>query len=503
MMQQELLFADLRPSPLNPRKHARSDEALDALADSIVDKGVLQNLIARNTPTGLEIVAGEGRYRAVARAIEQGRLPADYALPVSVRDLNDEQAIEIALIENLQRENLHPLDEADAFAALYDMKAKAGGKKAAAGAVKFLAEKMHRTPRYVQKRIKIARDLIPEWRAQLDAGALHLNIAQLLSSCSEAEQKERFAAECEDGAPNADWISRLSATDFSNNWRLLSTALFERKLYEGGVEEVDGEDFATDAKAFDAAQKIAAAALTKELRASAKAGDIAFFDEAMLFNRGDYEVQTIDGKPDPTAGVLMVKSHDGEFELHRGLFKTESKVKSDARGNKAKAKRAKPAPAAAKAKAKSEPDPRVATVQDFVRDTPVTAMAVELYHSLSACKDAVKWFGDGASTPPSDIARKLLRELNGGNLASGANLLDFLLNQKLSALAPAWAAMKAEDVGSGYGDNPFGDAPTKVEQLLLDHCGAKIAAAPAKTPDPKAPKKTASKSKPGKRAKRT
>lgn len=103
----------LEPSPLQPRRQFPEEE-LEALAASIREHGVLQPLVvrpARGLAAGYEIVAGERRWRAAQRA---GL--AD--LPVVVRDLDDRQVLELALVENLQREDLSPLEEAEAYARL-------------------------------------------------------------------------------------------------------------------------------------------------------------------------------------------------------------------------------------------------------------------------------------------------------------------------------------------------------------------------------------------------
>jgi ParB family chromosome partitioning protein len=100
----------LRPSPLQPRR--RFDEAeLEALAQSIRERGVLQPLLVRpcgGGAPGYEIVAGERRWRAAQRA-------GQHEVPVVVRDLSDQETLELALIENLQRADLSPLDEAYAY----------------------------------------------------------------------------------------------------------------------------------------------------------------------------------------------------------------------------------------------------------------------------------------------------------------------------------------------------------------------------------------------------
>jgi ParB family chromosome partitioning protein len=104
----------LRPSPLQPRR--RFDEAeLEALAESVRAKGILQPLLVRPAPTGAryEIVAGERRWRAA-------QLAGVHELPVVIRALSDQETLELALIENIQRTDLSPLEEAQGFRRLIE-----------------------------------------------------------------------------------------------------------------------------------------------------------------------------------------------------------------------------------------------------------------------------------------------------------------------------------------------------------------------------------------------
>lgn len=103
----------LRANPNNPRKNFGESE-LEELARSIRDKGVLQPIVARPLPDGeFEIVAGERRWRAAQRA-------GVHDVPVLIRELTDGEALEIALIENIQRSDLNPLEEARAFSLLLE-----------------------------------------------------------------------------------------------------------------------------------------------------------------------------------------------------------------------------------------------------------------------------------------------------------------------------------------------------------------------------------------------
>ncbi len=99
--------ASLRVSALQPRR-SFDEVALAELAASIADKGVLQPLLVRPLEEGFEIVAGERRFRAA-------QLAGLDRVPVVVRELSDQQTLEIAIVENLQREDLNAIEEARAF----------------------------------------------------------------------------------------------------------------------------------------------------------------------------------------------------------------------------------------------------------------------------------------------------------------------------------------------------------------------------------------------------
>ncbi|MAI49639.1 MAG: chromosome partitioning protein ParB [Rhodospirillaceae bacterium] len=106
-------IANLIPNPLQPRRHF-ADEALRDLTNSIREQGILQPLIARPThigPGNFEIVAGERRWRAA-------QLAQVHEAPVIIRDFNDAEALAVALIENIQRDELSPLEEAEAYSRL-------------------------------------------------------------------------------------------------------------------------------------------------------------------------------------------------------------------------------------------------------------------------------------------------------------------------------------------------------------------------------------------------
>ena len=104
--------ASITPLPGQPRTHF-DDTALGELAESIAARGVIQPIIVRAKGSGYELVAGERRWRAAQRA----RL---HEIPAIVRDLEGREVMALALIENLQREDLNPVEEARAYAKLAD-----------------------------------------------------------------------------------------------------------------------------------------------------------------------------------------------------------------------------------------------------------------------------------------------------------------------------------------------------------------------------------------------
>lgn len=108
----ELDVQSIAPNPFQPRTEF-DDDVLEELAASIVEHGVLQPIVVRKTPTGHELVAGERRLRAA-------RLAGLEKLPAIVRTADDTQMLELALIENIQREDLNAIEVARGYAAFIE-----------------------------------------------------------------------------------------------------------------------------------------------------------------------------------------------------------------------------------------------------------------------------------------------------------------------------------------------------------------------------------------------
>lgn len=108
----KLPIEDIVPNPNQPRIHFNETE-LRELSESIQEHGVLQPLLVRKHRNGYEIIAGERRYQA-------SKLAGLEELPVIIKDVNDEEMLALALIENLQRSDLNPVEEAKGYRQLID-----------------------------------------------------------------------------------------------------------------------------------------------------------------------------------------------------------------------------------------------------------------------------------------------------------------------------------------------------------------------------------------------
>lgn len=110
--QEKILLAEIRPNPYQPRK-VFNEEAMNELASSIKEHGIFQPVILKRAIQGYEIVAGERRCRAAKMAgLEE--------VPAIIVDFTDQQMMEIALLENIQREDLNAIEEAQAYAMMME-----------------------------------------------------------------------------------------------------------------------------------------------------------------------------------------------------------------------------------------------------------------------------------------------------------------------------------------------------------------------------------------------
>jgi ParB/RepB/Spo0J family partition protein len=163
-------------SKTNPRKAFDSAE-MKELEDSIREKGILQPLLVRPLPDGshlFEIVCGERRYRAaVTVGLEK--------VPASIREMDDKTMLEVQLIENMQRSDVHPLEEAEGYEQLM--------KKYGYDGADQIADRVGKSKSYVYGRLKLC-DLIPECRKMFYTGDLNPSTALLIARIPDEMQKK-------------------------------------------------------------------------------------------------------------------------------------------------------------------------------------------------------------------------------------------------------------------------------------------------------------------------
>ena len=174
-------------SGTNPRK-TFDQVALEELAQSIYEKGVLQPIIVREKKSGrYEIVAGERRYRA-AKLVEETYADRN-SIPAIIRELSEEEVLEIQIIENLQRKDVHPMEEALGFLHLTTIKKMD---------VKEIAARVGKNPSYVAQRLKF-NDLIEPIQKVFYNGQLKVKDALVIAAMSvdtqEAFYKEEIKGE--------------------------------------------------------------------------------------------------------------------------------------------------------------------------------------------------------------------------------------------------------------------------------------------------------------------
>ena len=202
MEYKEIPLGMVKPSPMNPRK-TFDDEAVKELAANIERQGLLQPITVRpceyedfadestgeviSIPIGYEIVCGERRYRAFAllksREDAQGSQGRFQSIPTFVREMSDEDAFEAMITENLQRQDVDPMEEAFAFGQLIGK-----GKTAEELALKF-----GKSIRFIQDRCKL-NALIPELKVAVKDGKMGIAAAMLISKLDDDVQQKYYSS---------------------------------------------------------------------------------------------------------------------------------------------------------------------------------------------------------------------------------------------------------------------------------------------------------------------
>jgi ParB family chromosome partitioning protein len=155
---------DISPSSIQPRK-VFNDKRLNELTNSVKEKGVIQPLIVRRSNGRYELIAGERRWRAAKRA-------GITKVPIVLLDATDRESLELAVVENIQREDLNPIEEAEAFKRFVDDFGYSQEE---------LAKKVGKDRTTITNSLRLLK-LSPEIKAELSSGALTVGHARALLS---------------------------------------------------------------------------------------------------------------------------------------------------------------------------------------------------------------------------------------------------------------------------------------------------------------------------------
>lgn len=171
----EIKISEIRSNPYQPRK-IFDEEALNELASSIKEHGIVQPIIVKKSIKGYELVAGERRTKAA-------KIAGLETVPAIVKDFDDEQMMEIALIENIQRENLNPIEEAMAYDSIL---------KSSNITQDELAKKFGKSRSYITNTLGLLR-LPDDTKKYVEDNKLSMSHARALSKLDDTEQINRLA----------------------------------------------------------------------------------------------------------------------------------------------------------------------------------------------------------------------------------------------------------------------------------------------------------------------
>src|SRR3989338_3887025 len=174
----DMTIDDLLPGAFQPRRDF-DDEELNNLIQSVREKGIIQPLLVRATPDGrYEIIAGERRWRAA-------KVVGLRQVPVIIRNCNDDEALECALIENIQRDDLNPMEEAEGYQRLIDQFSYSQEQ---------VASRLGKSRSYIANLLRLI-SLPQEIKEMVRSKKLSASHARTLVGATEAVEKARLFVE--------------------------------------------------------------------------------------------------------------------------------------------------------------------------------------------------------------------------------------------------------------------------------------------------------------------
>jgi ParB family transcriptional regulator, chromosome partitioning protein len=290
----------------NPRRTIDSSQ-IEALAQSIRADGVLQNLLVHPEGKGkFRVVFGQRRYLALQLLRKRKQVPVDYKVPVEIKsDLSADEALRLATVENIHREQMHPMDEAEAFAKLLQ----------AGGSVETIIDKTGFSTQTVKRRLALA-SLCAEAKKAFVEGTITQGLAEALTIGSHQQQRAVLESIGDDIPPDAEDVRDM----LTEHKPTLAMAVFPREQYTGTLTTdlfaTEETTYFDDLDQFHALQKQAVEHLAEAHRKTAAWVDVLFLYSVPWWHYREAEV----GEP---AGVVINLHPSGAVEVREGLFRHE------------------------------------------------------------------------------------------------------------------------------------------------------------------------------------
>lgn len=221
----EIPLTEIRSNPYQPRKDF-DEESLKEFAESIKEHGVIQPIIVKKSIKGYEIIAGERRTRA-------SKIAGKETIPAIVRDLTDQEMMEIALAENIQRENLNPIDEAEAFAKIIESTSITQEEA---------AKKFGKSRSYITNLLGLLR-LPEDTRKYVKEGKISMGHARVLSKLSDQEQIETITDNIIENSLSVRETEKIASNPDvpkKNKIKRAPTYNAKHSIYEGIMREKIG-----------------------------------------------------------------------------------------------------------------------------------------------------------------------------------------------------------------------------------------------------------------------
>ena len=229
----EIPLTEIRSNPYQPRTYF-DEESLREFAESIKVHGVIQPIIVKKSIKGYEIIAGERRTRA-------SKMAGTETIPAIIRDFNDQDMMEIALVENIQRENLNPIEEAEAFDKIIT---------SASITQEEAAQKFGKSRSYITNLLGLLR--LPETtKKYVSEGKISMGHARVLSKLSDTEEIEKLAKKIiEEGLSVRDTEKIASNPEIEKTNKLKKSSIYSAKhtIYESVMREKIGTKVKISAK---------------------------------------------------------------------------------------------------------------------------------------------------------------------------------------------------------------------------------------------------------------